>query len=556
MKRLYGWKTRLTICTASTIVTGLAVAWAAPSTVEAAPLSLDTTVHYTYAHTTMTFNTHPLTVSAHIVARDPWSGRETSWLPVYYLNQALLKLGLTPHWNGTTGVWTIGTGSASTASSQPSPASAPNARTALLYVNGKLVETSPRMTEPDPYSGRPTTYLPIFYIMQVLDHLQINSYWHGDTWTMTSTTHHFVEGLLHFNDLQMLSPETGWAQTDHHLWRTVNGARTWTNVTPIGYSGSRADITRGKTGFSSFQTMGRNDAWIVETATSNSPATVLYTTNGGVSWNSSTPIRGFSSESSGLLDFVSPTVGYLYEVLGSSMGAEAIGIWRSTDGGANWSLVSSAKLGSGGNIPFSGNKNGISFVNSTTGWLSGSYNSGKKPFFERTTDGGQQWSAQSISIPSKIDSNPFSVYPPRFFGQQDGILPVGFNDELDVEHTTDGGSTWTPGPVQTLDSSGNSNVSIRGIQFLSPTLGFAWTTDYHFHSGSNGHTLFRTTNGGQSWTEMDNVQGYRHVLDVNFINTEDGFMLANQHLGYPTTLLETTNGGRTWTEIRPTASKG
>ncbi|MDP9728594.1 glucosaminidase domain-containing protein [Alicyclobacillus tolerans] len=105
--------------------------------------------------------------------------QQTTYMPLYYVMQALKPLGFVSQWNGH--LWTI------TSSSHFHPSILPpqNHATDSLILNETPLEHFPTLVAIDPDSGEPTTYIPIWYIQQALTAIGIQSKWNGTTWTMT-----------------------------------------------------------------------------------------------------------------------------------------------------------------------------------------------------------------------------------------------------------------------------------------------------------------------------------------------------------------------------------
>lgn len=65
--------------------------------------------------------------------------------------------------------------------------------------------------------------------------------------------------------------------------------------------------------------------------------------------------------------------------------------------------------------------------------------------------------------------------------------------------STDGGASFTPASTTGMTTSNNSAVYIVGISPTSPDVVFARVT---LENGSNGESLYRSTDAGQTWTKM------------------------------------------------------
>lgn len=119
-----------------------------------------------------------------ITALDPRTHAETTYMPIWYVIQSLNSLGIVSAWNGQQ--WSMTLPSYITV---PSPISniTPHTGDKLIYINKTLVQSVPSITYTDPISGVPTTYMPIWYVMQALKTINISPKWDGTTWEMDTT---------------------------------------------------------------------------------------------------------------------------------------------------------------------------------------------------------------------------------------------------------------------------------------------------------------------------------------------------------------------------------
>lgn len=119
----------------------------------------------------------------HMVRRESQGGQPTSWLPIWYLFQVLKPLGIRSSWNGKTWNLTVPSGDVQRkASLQGSP---PNGDI-RIELNGSSVEFAPCLAHRD-FSGQGmTSYVPIWFLMQVLDRIGVTSTWDGTTWSLTA----------------------------------------------------------------------------------------------------------------------------------------------------------------------------------------------------------------------------------------------------------------------------------------------------------------------------------------------------------------------------------
>jgi hypothetical protein len=146
---------------------------------------------YTRGNTVIEWNGTTLLHAVHLVAVDPWSHESTSWLPVYYLNEAMQKAGFTAAWDGTTGTWSLTV--PSTYGMPPDVSNAPSSQATnpsnmAIALNGTVVAYAPRLVAPDPYSDVETTYIPIYYVMQVMTRVGMTPTWNGLDWDVVTTS--------------------------------------------------------------------------------------------------------------------------------------------------------------------------------------------------------------------------------------------------------------------------------------------------------------------------------------------------------------------------------
>ncbi len=109
-----------------------------------------------------------------IVGKD--SGTETTYMPIWYVMQLLKQVGASSVWDGHN--WHITTTKAIDLTNLN-----PGQGTMGIYLNGTLVQKVNGAYAKDPSTGENTTYMPIWYVMQILNKLSIQSNWNGTTWS-------------------------------------------------------------------------------------------------------------------------------------------------------------------------------------------------------------------------------------------------------------------------------------------------------------------------------------------------------------------------------------
>lgn len=109
----------------------------------------------------------------------------TTYIPMYYVDQALTKVGYTVTWDGTKKAWNLAT----TASGLNFTSIQVGTGNTSVLVNGQLVKKFDTVVQTDPSAGAATTYIPIYYVTPLLAALGVTSNWNGTThvWSMTSS---------------------------------------------------------------------------------------------------------------------------------------------------------------------------------------------------------------------------------------------------------------------------------------------------------------------------------------------------------------------------------
>src|SRR4030095_9692227 len=114
-----------------------------------------------------------------------------------------------------------------------------------------------------------------------------------------------------------------------------------------------------------------NHAWVQIPDPNNLPNSgLLYrTADGGMSWTkSATPFSG------GDLDFLDETDGWMLADLGVGAGSNAVAVYQTPDGGANWLLTYTndpTQPGAGDSLPLGGLKSGLEALTLQNAWVTG-----------------------------------------------------------------------------------------------------------------------------------------------------------------------------------------
>ena len=101
----------------------------------------------------------------------------TAYLPIWYMMQVLDRLKIRSKWSHNS--WNMITPTPSPPYGSPVNSGSGSGR---IYLNGQLIDKLDAVTARDAASGRLTTYMPVWYIMQILQRLHVHSKWNGNVW--------------------------------------------------------------------------------------------------------------------------------------------------------------------------------------------------------------------------------------------------------------------------------------------------------------------------------------------------------------------------------------
>jgi photosystem II stability/assembly factor-like uncharacterized protein len=189
-------------------------------------------------------------------------------------------------------------------------------------------------------------------------------------------------------------------------------------------------------------------------------------------------------------------------------GATGGGLWKTTDGGDTWAPVTDGQLHSSsvGAVAVSESNPDVVYIGMGEACLRGNIMQGDGVY--KSTDGGKTWNhmgLENTQIISRIrisPTNPDIVYAAAF-GH-----PAAPNADRGIYKSTDGGKTWKKilfrddktGAIDLAMDRNNSNV-------LYAAMWEAYRVSWQASSGGPGSGLFKSTDGGENWTELTRNPG-------------------------------------------------
>lgn len=214
---------------------------------------------------------------------------------------------------------------------------------------------------------------------------------------------------------------------------------------------------------------------------------------------------------------------FLNENLGWAANGGFSAVYKTIDGGTNWTLQTTGAM-LGGSHYF----RNIEFLDENIGFL-GTLNQK----FYKTLDGGSTW-----SLVTNITPNPLAICGLDCVGSST-VYGCGtyFGPALIIK-STDSGNTW-----QYIDMSAYADALVD-INFISENIGFV--------SGGNaaGGVILKTTDGGTTWTPILNTgTNGDYIWKLQVLNSNQNVIFGSVEGTSPNPgrLAKTTDGGVNWT---------
>ena len=229
------------------------------------------------------------------------------------------------------------------------------------------------------------------------------------------------------------------------------------------------------------------------------------------------------------------------------------GVFKTTDSGLSWVPMSDGqfKTGSVGAVAVADSDPNVVYVGMGEACVRGNATHGDGVY--KSVDAGHTW--RNVGLQDSYHIGAVRIHPKdpnTVYVAALGHL-WGPNDMRGVYRTTDGGATWK----QVLKRSNMAGAVDLAMDPSNPRVIYAafWEISrkpWRMDSGGPGSGLFKTTDGGDNWTEISRAPGLprgvlgRIGLTVSPANPDRVWALVEATDGG---LFRSENGGRTWTKV-------
>jgi photosystem II stability/assembly factor-like uncharacterized protein len=232
------------------------------------------------------------------------------------------------------------------------------------------------------------------------------------------------------------------------------------------------------------------------------------------------------------------------------MGTTGGGVFKSLDGGKSWAPITDKYFGGTiGAIAVAPSNADIVYVGGGEAPIRGNVSHGEGVW--KSTDAGKTWTSLGLKLTRQISrvrvnpTNPDIVY---VAAEGNVWAPT---PERGIYRSRDGGTHWDKVLFRN-DSTGASDLAMDPADpnVLYAALWQAGRTPWTLVSGGNGSGIFKTTDGGDHWTEISRNPGLpagilgNIAVSVSPVNHERVFALIEADSGG---VFRSDDGGATWT---------
>lgn len=345
----------------------------------------------------------------------------------------------------------------------------------------------------------------------------------GATWTTTHTTTQNARGhdILQLTSGEWIVPTQSYAGSPKYMTilRSTDDGDTWTEV----YNNN----THQRTGFITLEAQDLHARILGYDWAGGNEVTNVKSVDAGLTWTDSTKVRYSEKLYHWLSDFTKDTTGNLwasaYVGMIDNTFNDAWAVVKSTDGGTTWT-ESDVFTDPGRNLQAN------CLTASPTGAVFAAEDSSPTSIVRRTIDAGASWTT--------VDSDSYRCS--RMTSDSGGNVYYVHSSFTTIRRGLTNGTVWSNGTASFPIAGGSTGYTPRDLKVLSDDS--LWLSLTETNGGTN-HVLYRSTDGGNSFTEV-----FREVGSISYQRIREkspGDIYAIQSGG----LYHSTNGGITWLQV-------
>jgi len=187
----------------------------------------------------------------------------------------------------------------------------------------------------------------------------------------------------------------------------------------------------------------------------------------------------------------------------------------------------------------------------TTGW--GSVQAGSNPNnvgrIAYTVNGGHTWYDVTPSGLTLQSQGTIALYPMSATDAWTWLSLYAGGSSTTLWHTTDAGAHWSSSTVAT--------GAVMQLTFVDATHGWLAATPFGSATGQMPIMVWRTTDGGMTWTNIASTPVMGRTTGMSFVNATTGFASAQDEASSKLLISVTHDAGVTWTPVSlPVPSAG
>ncbi|MCW5516380.1 WD40/YVTN/BNR-like repeat-containing protein [Muriicola sp. Z0-33] len=234
-------------------------------------------------------------------------------------------------------------------------------------------------------------------------------------------------------------------------------------------------------------------------------------------------------------------------------GATGGGVWKTTDGGRSWENISDGYFGGSiGAVEVAKSDPNVIYVGGGEKTLRGNVSSGYGIW--KTENGGKTWTSAGLKNSRHVPR--IRVHPKDHNIIYAAVLGNIYKPTLDrgIYKSTDGGKNWR----KTLFVNDQAGAVDLVLDPNNPRIMYASTwrakrTPYSLSSGGEGSALWKSTDSGESWTEISRNEGFPKdtlgIIGVTVSPKNSERVWAIVEHKEKGGLYRSDDGGKKWTQI-------